>query len=147
MTPPQCGNGTAGFVQIHPRHRRQMGICHADRHFTGPPYTRPTPRRFVVDKQASVQSSRWQRFRAALLAKYALQRRPCGLCGGAIDYTLTGRHPMAPSVDHLVARHHGGATFDEDNCRPAHYGCNSRRGARYTSNPRLGNTAPPSRVW
>lgn len=52
----------------------------------------------------------------------------CWLCRELIDPAFLGPHPLGPSVDHVVPIAAGG-TDDDSNLRPAHYGCNSRRGA------------------
>lgn len=52
----------------------------------------------------------------------------CGLCLEPIDPTLPSRNRMAPSVDHIVPLALGGSD-DDANLRPAHIGCNSRRGS------------------
>lgn len=53
----------------------------------------------------------------------------CWLCGKPLRFDVGPRHPLAPSVDHLVAVVDGGVDVVE-NMLPAHYGCNSRRGRR-----------------
>lgn len=50
----------------------------------------------------------------------------CWLCGKPIMFGLRPRHPMGPSMDHVLPRSLGG-WWDLSNLRPAHYGCNSRR--------------------
>lgn len=52
----------------------------------------------------------------------------CWLCGEPIDPGFRGPHRLGPSVDHVVPIVAGGSD-DDSNLRPAHYGCNSRRGA------------------
>lgn len=53
----------------------------------------------------------------------------CHLCRQPIQGGLPPRHPRRPSVDHVIPRSLGG-TDDLDNLRPAHYGCNAKRGNR-----------------
>ncbi len=70
---------------------------------------------------------------------------PCALCGRPIDYSLgfvrdpsTGKrrmHPMAFVVDERIPVSLGGSPTDMDNCQPAHWLCNARKGNR---------AAPPS---
>ena len=61
----------------------------------------------------------------------------CHLCGGELDFNAPPRTRYAPSVDHIVpmstiagedtlTRRRMGS--DPTNLRPAHFGCNSRRG-------------------
>jgi 5-methylcytosine-specific restriction endonuclease McrA len=52
----------------------------------------------------------------------------CWICGDVIDPSYRGPNPRGPSVDHVVPLSHGGSD-DDNNLRPAHFGCNSRRGA------------------
>ena len=88
----------------------------------------------------NIQSSRWQRLRANVLAKAATNHTPCYLCGQPIDYTLTGRKPAAPSVDHLHPLATGGELLNPDNLAPVHLGCNSRRGAKQQARMRQQQT-------
>lgn len=53
----------------------------------------------------------------------------CWLCGKPIIFGLRPRHPMGPSVDHVISLKNHGHPTDLRNLRPAHYGCNSARGA------------------
>ncbi|SDN18041.1 HNH endonuclease [Streptomyces wuyuanensis] len=63
-------------------------------------------------------------------------RYPCWICGGAIDYSLTGeaaqRAPLSFTLDHLVPLSRGGDLLDPANARSAHRRCNGRRGNRAT---------------
>ena len=102
-----------------------------------------------------IQNAAWRRLRDVLLKQARFESAPCALCGGVISYELTGRDPMAPSIDHIVPRSAGGSLLDPANCRVSHYGCNSRRGARQSQGRQRSaleellamGTAPPSRVW
>lgn len=91
----------------------------------------------------TLKSGAWQRKRAGIIEAARLSGVPCWICRRPIDYTLTGRSPMAPTVDHLVPRFMGGELLDDHNLAVAHYGCNSRRGAAQRN--RL--SAAPSRPW
>jgi hypothetical protein len=51
----------------------------------------------------------------------------CWLCDKPIDPNLKHPHPKSFSVDHVEQRHHGGAVWDIENCRPAHLVCNLER--------------------
>lgn len=44
-----------------------------------------------------------------------------------IVFGLRPRHPLGPSVDHIVPLELGGHPTDRANLRPAHYGCNAAR--------------------
>ncbi|MGZ0067850.1 HNH endonuclease [Microbacterium arborescens] len=53
----------------------------------------------------------------------------CWLCRGRRGPILRGlrpRHPLGPSLDHVVPASRGG-TWDLSNLRPAHFGCNAGR--------------------
>ncbi|WP_396125399.1 HNH endonuclease [Arthrobacter sp. CJ23] len=68
---------------------------------------------------------------------YATYEPVCHLCGKWIDVEATGNY--GPSVDHLVARSHGGS--DElSNLKPAHFLCNSTRQNRPIEEWRATNT-------
>lgn len=55
----------------------------------------------------------------------------CWWCGRPIDLNLSGRDPEGFSIDHVIPRYVAPhRTWDESNLRPAHYGCNSTRGAK-----------------
>ena len=66
---------------------------------------------------------RWKRIRLLVLAG----EPPCGICGDPIDYALRFPDPMSPSVDHIVPWRQGGAWFDLENLRAAHFRCNAGR--------------------
>jgi len=73
--------------------------------------------------------SRWRRARQLLLVPGVC----CWLCGQPIDLSIRW-NPRCPdpgygTLDHLRPLARGGAPLDLRNLRPAHYGCNSRRGA------------------
>ena len=89
------------------------------------------------------KGSAWQKARAQCLAG----ADTCMICGRPLDFTFTGRHPLAPSADHIIPVSRGGDPYAQANLRPAHYGCNSRRGNRTnyiatsTTHPQLVVTA------
>lgn len=91
----------------------------------------------------SITSTAWQKMRRGLLEAARQAGTPCWICRKPINYELTGRSPMAPTLDHLVPRFMGGDVLDPANLAPAHFACNSRRGAvqRNAAGPR------PSRRW
>lgn len=49
-------------------------------------------------------------------------------CYQPIDRSIKGRQSKAPSLDMIVPYARGGDPKDPHNYRPAHYGCNARRG-------------------
>jgi hypothetical protein len=52
----------------------------------------------------------------------------CLRCGGWVDKDIRyidPRHPMAPSVDHVIPRARGGSGLSRDNARLSHLGCNA----------------------
>ena len=53
----------------------------------------------------------------------------CGLCGLAIQRELQHPDPMSASIDHVIARAHGGS-HDWTNLRASHLACNVRRRRR-----------------
>lgn len=76
------------------------------------------------------------------------QGRPCWYCGRPIRYDLKGPHPLSFTADHVVepGRCDPAMVNDPSNLRPAHYGCNSSRGARY-GNTKRSNGPRPERAW
>lgn len=80
----------------------------------------------------SVYADKTYRKRQAAL-KRASQREnlTCWLCGKPFDWTIENYlHPQAFTADHVEAIGNGGRLLGE--LRPAHRGCNSRRGKRRT---------------
>ena len=53
----------------------------------------------------------------------------CQLCGEPVDMCAPAHANLAPSLDHIVPRAHGGSD-EPDNLRLAHRVCNSARGSR-----------------
>ena len=53
----------------------------------------------------------------------------CWICGQPIRWGLRRNHPAGPSLDHVIPLDLGGDPLHPDNARPAHHGCNARRGA------------------
>jgi 5-methylcytosine-specific restriction endonuclease McrA len=74
--------------------------------------------------------------------------QPCGICGRAIDYSLTKPDPGSFTVDHIRPIARGGEDVP-DNYRPAHLGCNSRRRDAPAGKPelRLPGLRKNSRDW
>ena len=54
----------------------------------------------------------------------------CYLCGQWVDQTLSPKHPMSRTADHVHERQLGGALLDRAGLRMAHRRCNGRKGAR-----------------
>lgn len=72
----------------------------------------------------SKYNDRRYRARAAALRR---KRLPCWICHRPIDYKAPWKHPMSFTADHVTPMAHGGNLYGE--LKPAHRGCNSRRGA------------------
>lgn len=76
----------------------------------------------------------------------------CLRCGKPVDknlvvtYCTPEQRRWARSVDHIIAIEQGGARLSRDNVAIAHYGCNSRHGARVGAAKRRGHTHTPPRV-
>lgn len=66
-----------------------------------------------VDPQAVFERDRWI----------------CQICLAAVDRTLSGRHRLGPTLDHVIPLSKGGA-HSYKNCQLAHKACNSSKGAR-----------------
>ena len=60
---------------------------------------------------------------------YARDNYTCQLCGEPLDMSATVPHPLAPTIDHIVALANGG-THEPANVQSAHYRCNAVKGAR-----------------
>lgn len=68
---------------------------------------------------------RYRRERAAILKGDVV----CWLCGQPIDKALAWPDPMSASADHVLP-HADGGSDSRQQMKPAHLGCNSRRGRR-----------------
>lgn len=72
-------------------------------------------------------SDRGYRLRQAALKRQSRAAdAPCALCGAPIDYSLPAGHPMSFTADHTKSLKSGGSLYGA--LRPAHHGCNARRG-------------------
>lgn len=60
----------------------------------------------------------------------------CHLCGRRIDPTISRRHPMGATIDHLVPIAAGGGD-EPENVALAHRDCNIRRGTKGIAQLRL----------
>jgi 5-methylcytosine-specific restriction endonuclease McrA len=99
------------------------------------------------------QGNAYWRARAKVLAAAT----HCYLCGLELDFDAPPRSRWSPSVDHVVTlkqlRQFDPETrrkmaTDPANMRPAHYGCNSRRGAQLqAARNRTAAELPPVKRW
>jgi 5-methylcytosine-specific restriction endonuclease McrA len=83
--------------------------------------------------RAGIVGAQWLKVRE-VVRQQVKAGRPCAICLRPIDLRSPDQGGPPPrtrwsfSVDHLEPRSKGGAHFALANLRPAHYGCNSRRG-------------------
>lgn len=77
------------------------------------------------DKEKGRRGKEWERLKKLVCPPGSY----CWLCKKPIQFGLRPRHPMGPSIDHVVPLSKGGHPTALANLRPSHYGCNSRRGA------------------
>lgn len=82
----------------------------------------------------------YRRVRERLIASQS----PCHICGKAIDYTLSGLHPMGFNLDHDQALKFGGDPLAPSNCKASHRTCNLRKGTKAASEVVI---IPRSREW
>ena len=77
--------------------------------------------------RGTIYSAQWQQLR-----RRALRELPpyCGRCGGFIDLSLPGKHPLGPQLDHQHARALGGEHVPQslDGLMLSHARCNARHG-------------------
>ena len=81
----------------------------------------------------------WRTLRRAVLSAEFLV---CGICHAPIDKSIPWPDPWSPSVDLIRSWKRGGIP-EPGNVRPAHLGCNSRRGAGATPTRRWTTTDQP----
>ncbi|MGD6749158.1 HNH endonuclease [Streptomyces sp. BH105] len=79
-----------------------------------------------MSTNAGRSGRRWRRVVAQLKAE---SLPICSICGYDIDMTLPHLDPLAWTAEHVVPLSAGGDPYDRDNLRPAHRGCNSRKGS------------------
>lgn len=72
------------------------------------------------------------KLRALVIDTYGLE---CSICHELIDATLRAPDPRSFTIDHVLPRKYGGSN-NLENLRPAHLGCNSKRGAKIQTRPR-----------
>jgi 5-methylcytosine-specific restriction endonuclease McrA len=70
------------------------------------------------------EGRRWRAVRAKVLRGSST----CWICGEPIAMRVPYPDPMSATVDHVKPRALGGPGLDPANLRPAHLGCNMRRG-------------------
>ncbi len=68
--------------------------------------------------------------RRRVLAWLRSQQSPCWICRLSIDYSLGGGHRWGMVGDELIPFSLGGSPYTRDNVAPAHWCCNSWRGAK-----------------
>lgn len=93
----------------------------------------------------TIYSAEWARLR-----ERARRELPpvCGRCGGGIDMSLSGRHPLGPQLDHRQARAMGGEHVPKtlDGLMLSHARCNGRHGQRVGQQRRARTQLPRPRV-
>ncbi|TQL58541.1 HNH endonuclease [Rarobacter faecitabidus] len=95
------------------------------------------------DPRRGRQGRPWRRLVAQVCPPGSLCEVPaCRKPTREIIFGLRPRHPLGPSVDHIVPLEDGGHPTALWNLRPAHYGCNSAR----ANSPRLPQLMPRSSV-
>lgn len=83
----------------------------------------------MTERRRDLDSRKWRALRRQVIAE---SDGTCGICGGGIDLTLSGRHRLGPQVDHIIPPAHGGAEHDLENLRCVHLLCNQRKGQKTT---------------
>lgn len=96
----------------------------------------------AIHKGSAWQAARAKALRGATTCHICL--RPLDRDAYTGQFIYKGRHPLAPSVDHVIPVSRGGDPYDPANLRPCHYGCNARRGNRTGWTP---PSATGTRAW
>lgn len=65
--------------------------------------------------------------RRKLRARLKPERKPCALCGHAIDYSLPANDPMSYEADEIVPVSRGSSPYDYSNLQPTHRAFNIRK--------------------
>lgn len=82
---------------------------------------------------------RWRKLVRLLVRPGAIcEVEECAASSRVILFGLRPRHPLGPSLDHIVELQYGGAPYDPANLRPAHLGCNVRKSNRLRKEHREG---------
>lgn len=105
--------------------RTEQGVCTAGLLLAGSEPRFPSPEAVTVADRGHSGHAYRQLWRAIIEAPDFLV---CQLCYQPIDRRIRGRQRWAPSLDMILPYACGGDPEDPYNYRPAHYGCNSRRG-------------------
>lgn len=58
----------------------------------------------------------------------------CGICGKPVDISLKPPHPLAPTIDHIIAISKGGHPSSIDNLQLAHATCNRQKSDKLFNN-------------
>jgi 5-methylcytosine-specific restriction endonuclease McrA len=75
-------------------------------------------------------TTRWQQIRKRVIDRARHRGDPCFRCGQPINYTLSGRHPYGPTVDHILSiAEHPEYAYNETLLAVSHRQCNLRYGA------------------
>lgn len=76
------------------------------------------------------QHRTWRNTSEAFKTECRRLNLPCALCGQPIDYDASGRSRYGFTTDHITPLAKGGELLPgAEGMRPAHHGCNSKRGA------------------
>jgi len=82
---------------------------------------------------------RWRQLVKHLVRPGAIcEIEECAAPSREILFGLRPRHPLGPSLDHIIELQYGGAPYDPANLRPAHLGCNVRKSNRLRREEREG---------
>ena len=77
---------------------------------------------------SGIHSAAYQRDRAIKKAEWKKRRRPCNICGGAIDYDLPMTDPWHFQLDHIKSRKKfPELEFVPTNWAPSHARCNKHK--------------------
>lgn len=115
----------------------------------GATFQRNTQRKFYCSESCSVAAARDSDRRSRMKRRAAVAGQPytmaelisrsgsrCHLCTKPVDASLSGMHPLGPTIDHILPLSAGGADCST-NVALAHRQCNLRRGARGATQLRL----------
>lgn len=58
----------------------------------------------------------------------------CAICGKPVDISLKPPHPLAPTIDHIIAISKGGHPSSIDNLQLAHATCNRQKSDKLFNN-------------
>lgn len=113
---------------------------------------RPGLSRVLGEEGSGVGAEVYNTHRWRQLVKHLV--RPGAMCeieecaepSREILFGLRPRHPLGPSLDHIIELQYGGAPFDPANLRPAHLGCNVRKSNRLRREEREGLRRIPARA-